>query len=226
MDRTLNVSATANEQQSQAPPSPPHDVWCLRSNQAPGPFVSSRHSYFFLSLMNEIDYRTELNNFLQANGGTGRLQWQISPHGPQHELIWTAICCSGCFLIQQHCSRLILSPKLMKSSMARPPVPPWQMRRTGLPIWHTERSCSNVSVKLREWWLRRYETRVPIGWFLLNISPSQSVTVSYSPQCYDLLVPMCLCVRCVRVTTTPCSSASFHPPAIVMTPITRNGRST
>ncbi|KAF9652933.1 hypothetical protein BDM02DRAFT_3258165 [Thelephora ganbajun] len=37
-------------------------------------------------------YRTELNNFLQVNGGPRRLRWETSQHGPQHELIWTAIC--------------------------------------------------------------------------------------------------------------------------------------
>jgi len=58
------------------------------------------------SLTNIIDYRTELNNFLQVNGGVGRLDWQTSHQGPQHDLIWTASCYSRCFLTNSNFARL------------------------------------------------------------------------------------------------------------------------
>ena len=48
--------------------------------------------------MNVVDYRTELNNFLQVNGGSHRLKWQTSSQGPDHDLLWTAVCCSMFFL--------------------------------------------------------------------------------------------------------------------------------
>ncbi|KAF9792857.1 hypothetical protein BJ322DRAFT_1103317 [Thelephora terrestris] len=37
-------------------------------------------------------YRTELNNYLQVNGGPSRLQWKDVKDGPQHRPTWTAIC--------------------------------------------------------------------------------------------------------------------------------------
>ena len=105
-DRVLNASATPNGQTTtQAPSGLTHRVRHLRSNQAQEPFVSSSsHPCLFLTLTNAIDYRTELNNFLQVNGGSRRLQWKKYEQGPQHELIWTAICESECFHMQRRCT--------------------------------------------------------------------------------------------------------------------------
>ena len=78
------------------PPSP-----CLTPLIQPGLIIvrlSFLVPFLVLTTTNIIDYRTELNNFLQVNGGHGRLSWQTSHRGPQHELIWTAICYSKCFL--------------------------------------------------------------------------------------------------------------------------------
>lgn len=50
-----------------------------------------------------VDYRTELNNYLQVNGGCDRLRWEETQTGLQHKLTWTAICYSGCPLLQQSC---------------------------------------------------------------------------------------------------------------------------
>ena len=88
----------------------------------------------FLTLTNTIDYRTELNNFLQVNGGSNRLKWQTSHQGPQHELIWTAICYSKCFLAIRSFPRLTPDSQLTNSSMAVRQATPWEMRRKGLPI--------------------------------------------------------------------------------------------
>ena len=37
------------------------------------------------------DYRMQLNNYLQANGGARLLTWEVFPSGPQHQPMWTAI---------------------------------------------------------------------------------------------------------------------------------------
>lgn len=41
-----------------------------------------------------VDYRTELNNWLQVNGGRERLDWASSRVGPENNPIWTATCLS------------------------------------------------------------------------------------------------------------------------------------
>jgi hypothetical protein len=41
-----------------------------------------------------VDYRTELNNWLQVNGGTERLDWKSFRVGPENNTIWTVICLS------------------------------------------------------------------------------------------------------------------------------------
>lgn len=33
----------------------------------------------------------QLNNYLQANGGTRMLNWEVYPSGPSHQIKWTAI---------------------------------------------------------------------------------------------------------------------------------------
>lgn len=33
----------------------------------------------------------QLNNFLQGNGGTRMLTWDVYPSGPSHQVVWTAI---------------------------------------------------------------------------------------------------------------------------------------
>lgn len=32
----------------------------------------------------------QLNNYLQGNGGTKMLSWEVYPSGPSHEVVWTA----------------------------------------------------------------------------------------------------------------------------------------
>ena len=50
-----------------------------------------------------VDHRTQLNNWLQVNGGRGRLNWASSRVGPENNPIWTAICLSTS-LMNRHLS--------------------------------------------------------------------------------------------------------------------------
>ena len=38
----------------------------------------------------------QLNNFLQSNGGTKMLAWEVFSSGPPHAVVWTAITYSTC----------------------------------------------------------------------------------------------------------------------------------
>lgn len=38
-----------------------------------------------------LDWRMQLNNFLQSNGGTKMLTWEVFSSGPPHAVVWTAI---------------------------------------------------------------------------------------------------------------------------------------
>ena len=38
-----------------------------------------------------VDWRMQLNNFLQSNGGTRMLTWEVYSSGPPHAVVWTAI---------------------------------------------------------------------------------------------------------------------------------------
>lgn len=38
-----------------------------------------------------LDWRMTLNNFLQSNGGTKMLTWEVYSTGPAHAVVWTAI---------------------------------------------------------------------------------------------------------------------------------------
>ena len=42
-----------------------------------------------------VDYRMQLNNYLQANGGARLLTWEVYQSGPLHQPLWTAIAYSG-----------------------------------------------------------------------------------------------------------------------------------
>lgn len=33
----------------------------------------------------------QLNNYLQSNGGTKMLTWEVYSEGPSHQIVWTAI---------------------------------------------------------------------------------------------------------------------------------------
>ena len=41
------------------------------------------------------DHRTELNNWLQVNGGPGRLDWTSFRGGPENNPTWVVICLSA-----------------------------------------------------------------------------------------------------------------------------------
>ena len=41
-----------------------------------------------------IDHRTQLNNWLQVNGGPGRLDWTCLQDGPGNNQNWVVICLS------------------------------------------------------------------------------------------------------------------------------------
>ncbi|KIP08285.1 hypothetical protein PHLGIDRAFT_29632 [Phlebiopsis gigantea 11061_1 CR5-6] len=41
--------------------------------------------------MSESHWRMQLNNFLQSNGGTRMLTWEVYSSGPPHAVVWTAI---------------------------------------------------------------------------------------------------------------------------------------
>lgn len=43
------------------------------------------------------DWRMQLNNYLQVNGGTRMLEWEVYSVGPPHNLQWTAITYSMCY---------------------------------------------------------------------------------------------------------------------------------
>ena len=44
-----------------------------------------------------LDFRTQLNNWLQVNGGTERLDWKSFRVGPENDPTWTAVCLSEYF---------------------------------------------------------------------------------------------------------------------------------
>lgn len=48
----------------------------------------------------ESDWRMQLNNYLQGNGGTKMLSWEVYPSGPSHEVVWTATVFSKSFILQ------------------------------------------------------------------------------------------------------------------------------
>jgi len=56
----------------------------LHINPDPDPRSSPLH----------VDHRTQLNNWLQVNGGPERLDWASFRVGPENDPIWTAICLS------------------------------------------------------------------------------------------------------------------------------------
>ncbi|GJE96725.1 hypothetical protein PsYK624_129310 [Phanerochaete sordida] len=41
--------------------------------------------------MSESHWRMQLNNYLQSNGGTKMLTWEVFHAGPPHAVVWTAI---------------------------------------------------------------------------------------------------------------------------------------
>ncbi|KAJ3530477.1 hypothetical protein NM688_g7702 [Phlebia brevispora] len=41
--------------------------------------------------MSDNHWRMQLNNYLQGNGGTKKLTWEIYSEGPSHQILWTAI---------------------------------------------------------------------------------------------------------------------------------------
>ncbi|KAI0344830.1 hypothetical protein BDW22DRAFT_1354991 [Trametopsis cervina] len=41
--------------------------------------------------MSDNHWRMQLNNFLQGNGGTKMLSWDVYSSGPSHQVVWTAI---------------------------------------------------------------------------------------------------------------------------------------
>ncbi|TCD60259.1 hypothetical protein EIP91_010451 [Steccherinum ochraceum] len=41
--------------------------------------------------MSDQHWRMQLNNYLQSNGGTRMLQWEVYSTGPPHQIQWTAI---------------------------------------------------------------------------------------------------------------------------------------
>lgn len=41
--------------------------------------------------MSDSHWRMQLNNYLQANGGTRMLTWDVYSTGPPHQVVWTAI---------------------------------------------------------------------------------------------------------------------------------------
>ncbi|KAI0812450.1 hypothetical protein BC629DRAFT_1589215 [Irpex lacteus] len=43
-----------------------------------------------MSARSENHWRMQLNNYLQGNGGTKMLSWEVYPSGPSHEVVWTA----------------------------------------------------------------------------------------------------------------------------------------
>lgn len=57
------------------------------------------------------DFRMQLNNYLQANGGARLLSWEVFQTGPLHQPMWTAIAYSK-FLLKTH---LLLSANFVFS---------------------------------------------------------------------------------------------------------------
>ena len=43
------------------------------------------------SCLSRTDWRMQLNNYLQANGGSRLLSWDVFQSGPLHQPSWTAI---------------------------------------------------------------------------------------------------------------------------------------
>lgn len=61
-----------------------HSTYVLSYRPEPDPRFSPLH----------VDYRTELNNWLQVNSGPERLGWASFRPGPENNPIWTAMCLS------------------------------------------------------------------------------------------------------------------------------------
>lgn len=64
-----------------------------------------------------LDWRMQLNNYLQANGGVRLLSWEVYQSGPLHQPSWTAIAYSGLLLLASSTSRQTLTPPLTVSGV-------------------------------------------------------------------------------------------------------------
>ena len=51
------------------------------------------------------DWRMQLNNFLQGNGGTKMLTWDVYSAGPSHQVVWTATTYSACVSLPRYATR-------------------------------------------------------------------------------------------------------------------------
>lgn len=92
------------------------------------------------------DYRMQLNNYLQANGGSRILTWEVYQTGPLHQPMWTAVALSERFIASR---RVFLVNHHAQSAVSNTAVP---MALVNLPSRkrlhdkHWELSCPTAAL--------------------------------------------------------------------------------